>query len=399
MTTITIALILLASGVLLIWACRHAMIGIHRRQDIVLTEHYRPAKPIADAQLPFVSVIVAAKDEQENIARCVNTLLQQDYPNFELIVANDRSADDTAAIVERIAQREPRLRLIQIGHLPKGWCGKNHAMQKAIASSEASWILMTDADCRQTSNRTLRAAMNYALQTGADLLSVLPNLEMKGFWESVVQPVCGGIMMIWFRPDKVNDQAKPQAYANGAFMLMKRSAYEAVGTHEAVKDKLNEDMHLAAALKQQGLNLRVVRNEGLYLARMYTSLGNIVRGWSRIFYGTFCTLKRLIASLALLLFMGLLPYACAILGLAAAAAGAQPQRLWLTLGLIGVAGAVVQISVIYRFRRMLGAASGLAWTYPLGCAVATVALVAAIAKQRKGAQVTWRNTTYTHGDT
>ncbi len=396
MTVLTITLIVLVSLVLLVWAGRHAMIAAHRRQAFALTEDYRPPEAVGDAELPFVSVIVAAKDEQENIGRCVSTLLEQDYPALELIVANDRSSDETAGIVGRLAEGDGRLRLINIGHLPEGWCGKNNAMQTAIAQAKAEWICMTDADCRQTSRRTLRAAVYYALQTGADLLSVLPNLEMKGFWENVVQPVCSGIMMIWFRPDKVNDPARPHAYANGAFMLMKRSAYEAVGTHEAVKDQVNEDMHMAAAVKGKGLKLRVVRNEGLYLVRMYTSLPNIVRGWSRIFYGTFGTLKRLSISLAVLVIMGMLPYACAVFGLAAAGAGAQPQRLLLLLGLWGAAAAAVQISVIYRFRRMLGAPSGLAWTYAIGCAVATVALAGAMAKRRRGAQLTWRNTTYTH---
>jgi cellulose synthase/poly-beta-1,6-N-acetylglucosamine synthase-like glycosyltransferase len=300
--------------------------------------------------------------------------------------------------VERIAEHDSRLRLVNIGHLPEGWCGKNNAMQTAIGRTRGEWICMIDADCRQTSTATLRAAMQYALEHGADLLSVLPNLEMKGFWENVVQPVCGGILMIWFQPDKVNDPDRAHAYANGAFMLMKRSAYEAIGRHEAVKGQLNEDMHMAARVKGEGLRLRVARNEGLYLVRMYTSLGGIVRGWSRIFYGTFGTLRRLTISLAVLLFMGMLPYAAAALAWIAYAAGAEPRGMLLALGVAALVTAAMQISVIYSFRKLAGGRTDQAWTYPIGCAVAAAALVCAMGKLRKGARIDWRNTTYTRGE-
>lgn len=395
MTSLVVALIVLACLVLGIWTSRHLLITHHRRRELVLTANRR-LDGGADDQ-PFVSVVVAAKDEAENIESCVRTMLAQDYPDFEMIVVNDRSEDDTAEIVQGIAAEDPRLRLISIEQLPEGWCGKNNAMQTGVAEARGQWICMLDADCRQDSARTLSLAVDYARHTRADLLSILPSLAMKGFWENVVQPVCSGIMMIWFHPDKVNDPRKPHAYANGAFMLMRRAAYERIGTHEAVRDKVNEDMHMAARIKSGGMNLRVVRNRGLYTVRMYTSLREIVRGWSRIFYGTFGTLKRLTLSLAVLALMGLLPYTAAILGLVGAAAGAEPHAALLALGLVGLAGIVMQISVIYRFYHLIHARADLAWTYALGCAVGIVALVLAMTKLRRGATVTWRNTAYTRG--
>ena len=391
MVIFSIILIVVTSGVLAVWTSRHLMIIRQRKHGFVLTEDY----PSCDNDNhPRISVVVAAKDEQDNIEQCIRTMLEQDYPNFEMIVANDRSDDATAEIVERIAAEDDRLRLINIEHLPDGWCGKNNAMQNAIAAADSDWLCMIDADCRQTSKRTLSVAIAYAGQTEADLLSILPNLEMQTFWENVAQPVCSGIMMIWFHPDKVNDPDKPHAYANGAFMLMKRSAYEQIGTHHAVRDKVNEDMHMADRIKSAGLNLRVVRNDGLSLVRMYTSLGETFRGWSRIFYGTFGTLKRLSISMMVLAVMGLLPYAAVIIGLAAVSAGSEPAGLFLALALLGTAAAAMQISVIWRFCPMVGAKSELALTYPLGCVVGIVALVSAMTKLRRGAQITWRNTAY-----
>ena len=388
MTTILPAVLTLLCGlVAAIWATRHVLIWREHRRNNVLT----PDSPAA-AGRPHVSVFVAAKDEEANIADCLTTMLRQDYGPFDVTVIDDRSTDRTADIVTELSRRDGRLRLVRVTALPEGWYGKCHAMGTGIPTTDSPWIVMTDADCRQVCPRMLAAAMRYTEDHGIDMLSVLPELEMRGFWENVVQPVCSGVMMIWFPPDKVNDPARPNAYANGAFILMKRSTYQAIGTHAAVRDKLMEDMYLAGLAKQAGAKLRVVRSRGLYTVRMYTSLGQILRGWSRIFFGTFGTLPRLATSLLVVLLMGLFPYALATIGLMEAAAGGSPW--WLAAGLTGLGAVAMQLSVIARFYAIAGARPALAWTYPIGCGVVTVALLMAASKHCPGATVVWRNTRY-----
>jgi len=390
MTVFALAFALLTGLVALVWVSRHLMIRRERRDATLLT----PDSPGPPDDAPRITVFAAAKDEEDCIEACVRSMLDQDYPHFEMVVCNDRSEDATADIVERIAAEDPRLRLMNIDHLADGWCGKNHAMQHGIATTDSEWICMIDADCRQTSPRTLSTAMQYARETGADLLSVLPQLEMKTVWENMIQPVCSGVMMIWFHPDKVNHPDRPNAYANGAFILIRRSTYEAIGTHEAVKDCLNEDMHMARLVKESGLDLRVVRSAGLYVVRMYTSLKQIVRGWSRIFFGTFGTLKRLSLSLLALVVMSLLPYVGAGLGLGLALAGAEPSWPWWVLGLAGGTAVALQLSVIYRYFRLLGAWRWLFWTYPIGSLITMYALIGSLLKLRSGAKVVWKSTAY-----
>jgi len=389
MIALPLTLAILTSLVALIWFTRHLMIWREKRAGQILTVD-SPGPPEAP---PKVSVMVAAKDEADCIEPCVRTLLGQDYPNFEMVVCNDRSTDATADIVERVAAEDPRLRLVNITDLPDGWCGKNNAMQTGIATTDGEWICMTDADCRQLSSRTLSVAMQYAQDTGADLLSVLPRLEMKSFWENVVQPVCSGVMMIWFPPDKVNSPNYANAYANGAFILLHRQAYEAIGTHEAVKDRLNEDMHMARLVKEAGRKLRVIRSQDLYLVRMYTSFRQIIRGWSRIFYGTFGTLKRLTVSLLVMLVMGVLPYMTAGLGLAGVAAGGGLTWAWTWAAAAGLAASAMQLSVIWRFYRLIGARADLFWTYPIGCGVTLWTLVGSLRKLF-GGKVVWKSTGY-----
>jgi glycosyltransferase involved in cell wall biosynthesis len=374
--------------VVMIWTSRHVMIYQQQQSKHMLG----PNAPGPGDNPPLISVMVAAKDEESCIEKCVRSMLDQDYPNFEMIVCNDRSDDNTAAIVEKIAAEDPRLRLVNIESLPEGWCGKNNAMQTGILQSKGEWICMIDADCSQTSNRTLSVAIQHARDNEIDLFSILPDLEMHGFWEKVIQPVCSGVMMIWFSPDKVNNPKKPNAYANGAFMLMRREVYDAAGTHEAVKDQVNEDMHMADIIKKSGKKLRVIRGDGLYKVRMYASFKQIIRGWSRIFFGTFGTLRRLTISFLLMAVMGLLPYAAAIIGLLAYKSGGSTEAL--VCGIAGLAGVAMQQSVIFRYYRLLGNAGLLAITYSMACVITLYVIIISMTKLRPGATVTWKSTSY-----
>jgi chlorobactene glucosyltransferase len=373
-----------------VWASRHYLLWREHRAGSGLS----PESPGPPADPPRVSVIIPAKDEGHNIEACLRSWQRQDYPNFEIIVSNDRSRDQTGAIAERLAAEDPRLRVVHIEDLPEGWCGKGHAIWKVVGQTDGEWICMTDADCRQTSDRTLSVAMQYAVDQSVDLLTMLPKLEMRSFWENVVQPVCGGIMMIWFHPDRVNNPQRRNAYANGAFVLMPRTAYEAVGTHAAIPNVLMEDMQLARRTTDASLRLRVVRSRGLYRVRMYTCLREILRGWTRIFLGSFGSLRRLTISLVVLLVMGLLPYAAAATGFAMAGAGAAPSACWWACGILGAATVVLQGSVVFRFYRLIDARAALVWTYPLGCVMAVIAVVTAITKLRPSSKVIWKGTTY-----
>ncbi len=390
MLAIPLVLTILSSLVAGVWIFRHFQIGHQKGEQSAL--HAGCPGPPEDA--PRISVVVAAKDEAENIEQCMRTMLAQDYPDFELVVCNDRSTDDTGAIAERIAAEDSRVQVINIQSLPEGWCGKNHAMQKGIAASSGPWICMIDADCSQTSDRTLSTAIQYAVDNRIDLLSVLPMLEMRSFWEAVVQPVCSGMLMIWYDPTDVNNPDKPQAYANGAFMLIRRSAYEAIGTHEAIRDRLAEDMNMAAQVKGSGLNLKVIRNSGLYQVRMYSSLKEMVRGWSRIFFGTFSTLGRLTLCLLALLVMGVGPSVITPLAFALAAVTEATSAWWLACGIAAAAAAVIQFSVLIRFYRLCDLNGWKAWTYPLGNIVAVYALVFAMTRHLPNAKVIWKDTKY-----
>jgi glycosyltransferase involved in cell wall biosynthesis len=370
----------------LVWLRRHFDLNRGRKEPIL-----RPDEPGVEAgELPALTVLVAAKDEQDNIAICIDGLLAQDYPRLQLVVINDRSADRTAEIIDGRAAREPRLSALHVRELPAGWFGKNNAMHTGVRKSDGEWLCFSDADCTYHSPQLLVAAMRFALRENVEFLSVLPRLAADTFWERVVQPVAGAIMVFWNPPQKVNDPASRCAYANGAFMLVKRSAYETIGGHEPVKATLNEDMHMARRAKRLGVRLRVIRGGGLYGTRMYTGFGPIWRGWSRIFYGCFGTPGRLLASVVMLSVFSVSPYVTLAISLLTGSAFG-----WLA----AAAGFAIlgQQSLLWRFYRETGTPGPWALTYPLGALVCLGMTFNALAKAAGAAGTTWRGTAYRGG--
>ena len=384
-------------GVALIWVGRHRAIARARREQSPLHSGSFDGPP---PRAPKLSVLVAAKDEEENIETCVRTLMDQDYPDFELIVINDRSSDRTGQILDRLAAEytargDERLRPVHVTELRQGWFGKNNAMREGVARASGEWLCFSDADCRQTSRRTLSMAMRQALENDIDFLSVLPVLETHGFWERVIQPVCGAIMVLWFNPGRVNDPRSRAAYANGAFMLLSRKAYESIGGHEPVRNQVNEDMHLARLAKAAGLRLFVMQNRDLYQTRMYTGFGQMWRGWSRIFYGCFGSYARLLASLGVLLTVSVMPYVSLVLALIAVAvmgwAEASPWRWVLAFA---AAAVILNQILIVRFYRLSQADARYAPTYILGSVIGVGMLINALFKIGGTSPTVWRGTTY-----
>jgi chlorobactene glucosyltransferase len=391
----------------LVWASRHIDISRARREQRPLDENSYDGPP---ASPPMVSVLIAAKDEEANIETAVRTMLAQDYPRFELIVINDRSTDRTRSILNRLAAETSdadgnadgngngRLKVIHVERLRDGWFGKNNAMREGMERATGEWLCFSDADCTQISARTLSLAVRHAVENRVDFLSVLPILETRSFWERIIQPVCGAVMVFWFHPKRVNNPNHPAAYANGAFMLMKRSTYDAIGGHDAVKTEVNEDMHMARLAKEQRQRLMVVQNDNLYSVRMYSGLRQIWRGWSRIFYGCFGTFRRLLITMVFLLVMNILPYASAVAGWALTAArGWSDAGPWRPVAIAATLAVAFQLSVIARFYRLSRTSAWLAPTFIVGVAFCIGMLINAMLKLGGRTATTWRGTTYRGG--
>jgi len=369
----------------LVWARRHLQINAAGADPVLSpADAERSSGP-----LPRLSVLVAGKDEEANIERCLTGLLALDYPDLEVIVVNDRSSDRTGEIIDRLAARDVRLKAVHIRDLPPGWGGKSHAMHVGVSRATGDWLCFTDADCRFHEPRLLAAAVRFSQAEEVEFLSVLPELEAHTFWERIVQPPAGAIMVFWFPPTKVNDPRSPRAYANGAFMLMSREVYARLGGHEQVRTVLNEDMHFARQAKQHGIRLRVVRGSRMYSVRMYVGLRQIWNGWSRIFYGCFGTWPRLIVSALFLSVFSVFPWLSLLIS---PVLGAVGPGIAVAAGLAVVA----QQSVLWRFYGLCAVSRPWALTYPLGAGMC-LAMTCNAMTRLAGVRTRWRGTAYQGG--
>lgn len=228
---------------------------------------------------PLVSIIVPARNEGRILSALLASLLQQDYPAFEVIVADDASTDGTSAIATSWAEHDARLRVLRSdGPLP-GWTGKNHACWLGAQAAHGDWLLFTDADTIHEPS-ALRVALALAYQRTASAISLFPHQRCESFWERLLLPFA---YQQYFTGCKTRALSRPDtpALANGQYFLISRTAYLASGGHRAVAASVIDDVALAGALKRAGYPALVARGEALVSVRMYDSFGALAEGFTK----------------------------------------------------------------------------------------------------------------------
>jgi chlorobactene glucosyltransferase len=242
----------------------------------------RPIAAPAPEDAPAVSIIVPARNEEQNIARCLGGLLAQDYPDekLQIVVVDDGSEDRTSAIAQDLAQRDARIKLLRNDSLPPGWLGKPHACWRGVQESEGDWICFIDADT-VAQPPLIRTAVHTARERSVHLLSLEPFQELGSLWERLLLPA--GFFLIAFTQDlrKTNDPHVAEASVNGQFLLVRRDAYETAGGHAAVRSAVAEDSALARNLKAAGCRVALAGTDGLLHVRMYTSRPALIEGAAR----------------------------------------------------------------------------------------------------------------------
>ncbi len=369
-----------------------------RSRDRVTLDDYPAAAP-PDA--PFVRVVVPARNEARNIARCVASVLATTYPRLELVVVDDHSDDDTGARASAAAAGDPRFDLLVPDPLPPGWMGKQWACASGaqafgapggVADSEI--LLFADADTVHAPD--LVARMVAALRArGAALLSVAGTQEMGTAWEKLVQPqVFAVIAGRYGGADRVSRARRTvDKIANGQCLMMTRDAYERVGTHAAVRDVVVEDLKLAQRTHALGLPVHLVRGEAQLSTRMYTSLGELVAGWRKnVFAGgreamPLGALGRLIFPVLLVFPAVAQLWPLARLGMAAVAPDTVSPAETLGMGIALAATLGFWAAVYYRVK--LSPLWALA--FPVG---AVLYLVIALQAMARGQRVEWRGREY-----
>ncbi len=355
------------------------------KSDIYIRENL---KAHADLELPFVSILVPARNEEENISECIYSLLKQDYPDFEIIVINDRSTDRTLEILKNFPGQD-KIKIINISELPGGWTGKTHALHEGSKIAKGEWLLFTDADTIHNSS-SLRSSITYALDRNIELLSLYPQSKGNSFWEKITQPLGGGILHIWHPFEKVNNPECKTAFANGQFILITKKCYSEIGGHEKVKKELLEDVAMAEAAKAKAKNIRMCYGFNLFSIRMYKGIPQIWKGWRRIF-GVLMGKKksRYPGGLFLIIFFSFVPFL-----LLFKVSFLDRGGIWTLIYLIDILEIIflyLAISSLYMLSR-----DNPLWGifYPAGCFIMFCIILDALIRELFHKPVSWRGTLY-----
>jgi len=348
--------------------------------------------PEAPLDSPLVSVIVPARNERRNIERCLRSVLAARYPRLEVLMIDDRSDDGTADIARAIARDDGRLRVIVASELPIGWFGKQWACATGARAARGDLLLFTDADTWHAPD-LLPRAVNALRARVADLLSVAGRQEMHGFWERVVQPQFFALLSIRYGGTEHVSRTKRavDAIANGQFILVRRQAYDAMGGHERVRDRVAEDLAMAQEYVRSGRRIALLMAEHQLSTHMYASLRELIAGWRKNIYagGRTAALGGPVGRALYPAFLlgipifGLVPVAVVVLAALGVLSGA-----WLLWSAVVVAFTLVAWMLVYRVMRESPA---YALAYPLGLVVLLVIAGGAI---RRGQRVEWKARSY-----
>jgi chlorobactene glucosyltransferase len=341
---------------------------------------------------PLVSVIIPARNEARNIDRCVRSVLASTYPSLEVIVVDDHSTDATSSITRAIAAGDSRLVVIDAPDLPAGWFGKQWACATGARAAKGELLVFTDADTRHAPD-LLSRTVNALHDRDASLLSIAGDQEMHSFWERIIQPQMFALLSIRYGgTEHVSRARRPEdVIANGQFILVRRNAYESLGGHAVVRDRVAEDMALGQEFFRSGRRVALVLALRQFSTHMYASLRELIEGWRKNIYAG--GRHAVIGGRAGRAVYPVLLLALPIVGLAPpivlliAATGALASA-WLVWSASVVAVSLLFWAAIYRF---MGESVFYALLYPLGLVMLFYIALGAVTR---GQRVQWKDRTY-----
>ena len=233
--------------------------------------------PLTDAQCPSVSILFAARDEEEKLPGALATFLALDYPRYEVVAVNDRSEDSTGSILESAAREDTRLKVIRVTTLPAVWLGKPYALQQAYEKSTGEWLVLTDADVHFAPD-VLRRAIALAEGNGWDHMPLLADSTMFTFGEKVVMTFLAFAFVMATRPWSVGNPKSSAYIGVGAFQLIRRSTYEKMGTHRRLAMEVIDDVKVGKLVKETGGRSGVAKAGPAVSVRWHSGVRNIIQG-------------------------------------------------------------------------------------------------------------------------
>jgi len=345
--------------------------------------------------LPPVTAVVPARNEATVLPKTIPTLCRQDYPDLRVIVVDDHSEDGSAEVLRRLAAVHPHLTVIHASPRPEGWCGKPWAVSNGVAAAGegAGWLLFTDADC-EFHPLAVRRAVGLALENDVDLLSLVPQMTFGSTIERLGIPGLVTALALLFPVGWSNDPKREVALAAGAFLLVRRPAYEKIGGHGAVRSEIIEDLNLAKRMKASGAKVHTRLTPDLVRTRMYEGLADLWEGLSKNAYaGMQYQAHKFWAGLVAGLLVAVLPPVYLIASLLWVVASPESRLAWTALGLTALMNLLI-VLVHRRAIRFLRLPAAHALFMPVSAALyAMIAITSAWQHHFRGGNV-WKGRRY-----
>jgi chlorobactene glucosyltransferase len=279
------------------------------------SKHSKKKISRSHSSIPFVSIIVPARNEQDHIKRCLLSLLTQNYSNFEVIAIDDNSTDDTLKIMKEIERTvtpaNNRLKIISLTHKPDNWTGKTWASEQGYLQSKGSILLFTDADTYYRSKDTILLTISYMQKENLDVLTGIPSAEaLRDFWSKIIIPLWDLVNALFgVKTADVNNPKSKAAYLMGSFILIHKTVLKEVGTFQSVRKDIQEDKALGRHIKEAGFNMRIVRLNGMMSARWSRDLHTLWHGIGRTLAPIAITNRvKVIINLLFIFFISALPF-------------------------------------------------------------------------------------------
>lgn len=344
---------------------------------------------------PKVSIILPARNEEKYIARCLDSLLKQDYPNFEIIAINDSSTDRTEVIMQHYAARDPRILVVNAKSKPVGWVGKNWACYQGYLRATGNLLLFTDADTVHLPS-TMSLSVKHLIFENLDALTAIPKLLCKDFWTKITLPMLSTFLYSRFSALRVNDPKTKIGYFFGSFFIISRRTYEKVGTHKAVRHEIIEDGALGGKVKEEKFMMKMVRGDNYIEAIWARDFHTLWHGLRRLMIPLYNQKRKRASLMAIAIFFLLfepfllLPYSLLFLNIAR-------DDIFSLILIVSdtMACAIIIFSSVIQLRLSVFQNPLYALASPLGGAIISLSFITSIIDARKKGTVNWRGRQYT----
>jgi len=339
---------------------------------------------------PKVSVILPARNEESFIKKCLNSLLEQDYENYEIIAINDSSEDDTGKIIEEYSKKNSKIIFVNANPKPDDWVGKNWACMEGFRKTTGEFLLFTDSDTRHSEN-VISLAVSHLFSQNLDVLTVSPRMLCLDIFTKITLPMISTFLHTRFSALRVNDPSKKTGYFFGSFFIIKRQVYESVGMHQGVKHEIIEDGALGRKVKESGFKLRMVRGDHLIDAVWARDLSSLWQALKRLMIPLYLQSSKIAVGIFFaVLFLLFMPFPILVY----VTIFFQMTNSFLLLFIMALTASVLIYIAAFVETRILHLGFFYAFLCPIGSFIVAFGFLSGILSANRNTAVTWRGRNY-----